>query len=225
MICLDFYGLPGSGKSTISHLVAEKLREDLHVKEVSYDIDHGCSKWIRGLIKFKELIIIMVAHPCIFMKLIKVIADFHCIWNNKFYRNLLNLAFKVRALQHTDFDIVIFDQGLWQSVTSLKYGCCEDVDIISAYKKICSLINRNVYVLNVYIKVDVKIAERRLLSRESGRARVEKLNDDERLVELELEANIFDQYPQHHIIADGHMEKDTCCDYLIKQMHEIIYCS
>ena len=223
MICLDFYGVPGSGKSTISHLVAEKLREDFYVKEVSYDIDHGYPQWIRGLIKFNELIILMVAHPCVFKGLIKVIANFHRIWNNKFYRNLLNLAFKVRALQHTGFDIVIFDQGIWQSVTSLIYGCREDVDIISAYKKMCSLINRNVYILNVYIKVDVKIADCRLLSRKSGRARVEKLNYDERLEELELEANIFDQYPRHHIVADGHMEKDTCCDYLIKQIHEIIY--
>ena len=38
---IEFYGLPGSGKSTLSHIVAERLRsEGYAVEEPSYDIDH-----------------------------------------------------------------------------------------------------------------------------------------------------------------------------------------
>ena len=50
--CIDFYGLPGSGKSTISHLLADKLRGEVDVIEPSFHIDHDYSV-IERIIKKK----------------------------------------------------------------------------------------------------------------------------------------------------------------------------
>ena len=50
---VEFWGLPGSGKSYYSHKVADKLRkEGYKIKEPSWMLDHTYGKYHRAIKKF-----------------------------------------------------------------------------------------------------------------------------------------------------------------------------
>ena len=51
-VVFDYYGIPGSGKTTFSHRLAEGYRADgKRVAEPSYDLDHKKNRIIRKLEK------------------------------------------------------------------------------------------------------------------------------------------------------------------------------
>ncbi len=63
-IIIDFFGLPGCGKSTVSHMLAEELRKQGKVvSEPSYDTDHKLSQVKRKTNKIISFSTYAVSHP------------------------------------------------------------------------------------------------------------------------------------------------------------------
>jgi hypothetical protein len=62
---IEFFGLPGTGKSTLSRMAADLLMErGLIVDEMTYDLDHRRPRGQRQLAKLTHLLRYAAAHPC-----------------------------------------------------------------------------------------------------------------------------------------------------------------
>lgn len=224
VFCLDFYGLPGSGKSTISHLLAEKIRCEANVIEPSYNIDHGYSTVGRFIKKSLKVIGLFVFHPRLFVSIAKVIAScgYNCL-NKDFYIHLLNISYKIGVLNAPPKGFVIFDQGLWQSVISLFYRKEDVSSMVYIFNQLISLISKKVQYVSVYIQVDVETAIERMDTRHAAISRVQLLNNDDRTEELKKQLSIMEGLPSPRIIVNSAKNDiNDCVMYLRDQLTELV---
>ena len=69
-IHIEFYGLPGCGKSTISHALALYLKENnFCVEEPTYELDHCNNKIIRRIKKILQYILFYFTENKLYRKL------------------------------------------------------------------------------------------------------------------------------------------------------------
>jgi len=175
-IYLEFYGLPGCGKSTISHMAAEELRKNGNrVIEPTYDLDHRNSGINRKLKKIWRLVVFSVAHPKKSRKLRKLIKE-NEYSGAEALSQAANIASKLWAYYNAAADFVIFDEGLSQSAISLAKNTkkCPYNE-----QKLYELIKER-KILKYYIKVDTETAIKRMMSREKHDSRIEKMNDSDK---------------------------------------------
>lgn len=223
-ICLDFYGLPGSGKSTISHLLAENLGRNYAVSEPSYKIDHSNSKLCRVWAKLLAVFKLMTLYPKSFLQVVSIIKK--CGYNiahSDFYIHLLNICFKIYLLKKPRYEYVIFDQGLIQAVISLFYRKCNNVSLYSIYKDYSVLVSDSVKMVEVYIKVDIDTAIERMDKRNSNISRVQLLNRTERIVELKKQLIMMNCFENNEYVYDsGNLNIDECVNDILKRLNNDI---
>ena len=173
-VFLEFYGLPGCGKSTISHIVADELRKyGKNVDEPTFDTDHKYCESIRKVIKLAKLVRYAFVHPQKYIVLKKLIQD-----NGHRGIDVLsqtsNIAHKLWVYEHGKADYVIFDEGLTQSAISMvKDGrnCSGNEQTLYDFCKGC-------LIKKFYIKVTVETALERILNRDKHYSRIEKILDE-----------------------------------------------
>lgn len=224
VFCLDFYGLPGCGKSTISHLLAERIKCEAEVIEPSYHIDHGYSTAGRFIKKSLEAIGLFVFQPRLFLSIVKVIVSCgHNCFNKDFYVHLLNIAYKIGILNAPPKGFVIFDQGLWQSVISLFYRKEDVSSIVPTFDRLNSLVSKKVRYVSIYIQVDVETAIERMDTRHAAISRVQLLNRDDKTEELKKQLSIMEGLPSPRIIVNS-AKKDIngCVVYLRDQLAGLV---
>jgi len=172
-VFLEFYGLPGCGKSTISHLVAEELRKQgKKVIEPTYDLDHKYSAGKRKVLKFLKLLRFAAGHPCKCWKLRKLIKA-NGYSGLEVISHAANITPKLWIYEKSKEDFVIFDEGLTQSAISLCQGERSSVENEVELYSLCK--KRNVRKL--YIKIDIETALRRMVGRDKHDSRIEKIKD------------------------------------------------
>lgn len=204
-IFLEFYGLPGCGKSTISHLVAEELRrQGKTVKEPTYDTDHRYSPSVRKGIKLLRLIIYAFLFPSKYRALSKVI-----IANGYAGANMLsqaaNIAPKLWEYDHARADYVVFDEGLTQSAISLvnKDGSSSENE-----KNLYELCKRR-RVRKFYIRVSPEIALSRMAGRDKHDSRIEKIRDETEKVKLMREFEALCESATLDFIVDAATKEES----------------
>ena len=118
---IEFCGLPGTGKSTVSHILAQRLREcGQNVIEPSYDLDHKSSPFVRiarKTFKAGSYAIFDLDFLKVGIKLLKtqpVKSSIKLVTNYYYLKNFIINSQIDKPL--------IFDQGLVQSIWSLLYG-------------------------------------------------------------------------------------------------------
>lgn len=172
-VFLEFYGLPGCGKSTVSHLVAEKLRNlGNDVMEPTYDMDHKCSAGIRKIRKLLILGKYAVVHPRGFLQLARLVKK-NGYTGSEGIAQAANIAQKLWIYEHADASYVIFDEGLTQSAISLSQGLCSSRENEAALYQLC----RKRTVLKIYMVVSTAEVQRRMASRDRHDSRIEKIQD------------------------------------------------
>ena len=220
VFCLDFYGLPGCGKSTISHLLADSIRYKAKVVEPSYHIDHGYSTAGRFLTKSLKAMVLLALHPKLFFFIVKVITS--CGYNGfskDFYIHLFNISYKIGVLNDPPTGYVIFDQGLWQSVISLFYRKEDITSMVPIFNQLNSLVSKKIHYISVYIQVDVKTAIERMDTRHAAVSRVQLLDSDDKVEELKRQLSIMDGLPTPRIVVDS-VQNDIngCVSYISDQL-------
>lgn len=203
-LVLEFYGLPGCGKSTVSHKLAEELRKlDYNVYEPSYVIDR-----IKGgsLVRKLNKILMLCLYRIFNGKRYFLVKD---IVANNGYVGLsclsqeANLIYKFKTYKSSlTADIIIWDQGLVQSAISLSTnGIVSSSDNYMALREVC----RESYVYPIYMKCDIDTSLKRMDSRKSNDSRVEKLKTEkEKLAMLKI--------------------IETCCDNVLSDAVFVIDC-
>ena len=172
-VFLEFYGLPGCGKSTISHLVAEELRKQGKiVNEPTYDLDHKYSAGKRKTIKLLKLIQYAITHPRSYSRLRQLIKA-NEYSGSELVSQAANIAPKLWTYENAESDYVIFDEGLTQSAISLCQGKQNSVENETELYGLCK--NRSVY--KFYIRINAETALMRMAGRDKHDSRIEKIAD------------------------------------------------
>ena len=172
---VEFYGLPGSGKSTISHMVAKELMANgFSVCEPSFYSDHLRHPILRKIVKLYKTLIFSLRYPKSIIKIYKLLSQGGISQLSHFLQHILNIAPKLNYYIHSKDKIYIWDEGLIQSSISASLEHPMNTDIIA--KELFD-ISKNREVIKIYVKIDIDTALKRLEGREKHDSRVEKEQD------------------------------------------------
>ena len=172
-IVLEFYGLPGCGKSTISHKLADNLRsKGLSVWEPSYEIDRKFGKTMRKVVKFAKLVSFAICSHRTY-KGVSGLVKANGYQGMSALRQLANIAHKIDSYKMADrWDVTIWDEGLVQASISLAVNGSRNA---SENESHLMLYTGDVKYVKVYTKVDKDTALERMKGRSTYDSRVEKM--------------------------------------------------
>lgn len=185
-IIIDFLGIPGSGKTTLSHLAAEILREEgITVVEPTYCINNEMSILHRYLTKSWYSLKLTVFKPAwalywlfiILQSRQKTLKDFLLMIINCFY--ILEIY-----RQYSLYDYICFlDQGICQAILSLSFHSRTkffiEKKLIIAFDFLSTLDFRV-----VHIEASVDTIIQRLKKRRKKQSRLERLKNTAKPVQL-----------------------------------------
>lgn len=197
-ISLEFYGLPGCGKSTISHSVAKKLRKQgFAVNELTYILDHEYSPNIRRIIKLYLSCKYLLFNKKSFCEILHIIKTYKKICIS----DIANIMPKCYGYKNSkQYDILIWDEGLIQSSVSSVFDEMPDkCDFIS--KEILKVVRNKCNIIGVFIDFPIELTEERMLKRDSKDSRADRLEGEERTLFLKKFKNCLFQlkFPSIHI--------------------------
>lgn len=205
---LELYGLPGCGKSTVSHLVATKLRDEgFFVDEPSYVIDRNCSPFIRKLKKLSIYFSWLLFHNNTFKKTSAIVGKNGYTGIAKI-EQISNVLQKIGVYQDTRLRrIIIWDQGLVQASISLSLK--GEISADENLKILLRILDSNVEIKYVLISVDEQVALERMSHRSTNDSRVEKLKDDnqkhEMMSRFQHEIDVINK-DKESIVIDGMLD-------------------
>lgn len=175
-VFLEFYGLPGCGKSTISHLVAEELRKQgKTVSEPTYDVDHRYSKIIRKILKITNATRYTLLSPKAISKLMTVVKG-NGYTGSAALNQFINIAQKLLTYRFPNAEYIIFDEGLIQSAISLtqtKNSKSDSFENVKALYRLCP--KRKVRILDICVSLEE--TQDRMVKRAKHDSRIEKIRD------------------------------------------------
>ena len=161
-IIIDFFGLPGCGKSTISHLLAEKI-DYKKVFEPSYISDHYWTVRKRTSVKAMRAIYIALRYNKIFRKIISLIKANEIEGIHTIACEIINITDKIYSIikKRKDNCYIVFDEGIAQIAISLslnqKKGASEN------YYELLKVIElESEKILLVYLEEDTSTALMRM---------------------------------------------------------------
>lgn len=194
-ICIDFYGLPGCGKSTLSHLASQKLRcEGLDVKEVSYDMDHGNGTLLRTWKKIVTTIRLFLCYPRLFWRVSKTLStNGISLFGKLYFKHIINLSYKIYALVEHD-GIILFDEGFCQAVLSISVNN-EDIRE-DCYQLLTGALPCNRKMINVYVKTVPDTALMRIRTRSDGQSRFDQFSYEDAIIEMKKMETLCGTLPQ-----------------------------
>lgn len=175
---VELYGLPGCGKSTVSHKVAEMLRsEGFGVIEPSYDLDHLPNSFVRKARKLLSTFSWLIFHIRSYLSVDSIVKANGYSHFEKLMQ-ISNVIQKLRKYQNIHSNnVVIWDQGLVQAAISL--SICGEIEASENLVYLLRLIPSNVTITHFLINVGSSVAIQRMTLRSSNDSRVEKIKDIE----------------------------------------------
>ncbi len=175
-VILDFFGVPGSGKTTKSHEIANSYRRNgKTVIEPSYYLDHGVPPIIRKIKKYSMLFSI----PSEKRRRIKeIVAANGYDGSNGKLNQIVNIASKLHAIRKYQYntDYIIFDEGLAQAAISLSVNSGISAD--DNLRQIVSLIDNAPEIQLIDLRLSIVEALRRIELRNTGDTRVEVMSTE-----------------------------------------------
>ena len=224
---IEFYGLPGCGKSTISHRIANRLRDEGYtVDEPSFKEDHQS--------KIKRIIAKLLIGCVWFVLRFKSFREVSCLVRYNGYQGLewftqtVNILQKIAAYRKNSVcNIVILDQGVIQAAVSL--SITEQAEAYENYLRIENLISRRLSMIRVYMALDKIMALERMAGRNTNDSRVERVDGyTNKLKMLDKFENGFksirDGLKEQNveIVADGANNVEIIVDYIYQAINNNI---
>lgn len=218
-VYFEFYGLPGCGKSTISHELANHLREKNTVFEPSYEIDHKLSSKYRKIIKTLKAILMVFLHPICFFRVLSIVSS-NVSTLRDLVAQIINIAYKLLIYKGKhSCEYVIFDEGLIQSIISLK--ACKKRDKNRAEINCLFDCFRGKVIVPIYVYTPIKDVLIRMDKRKKHEASVEKMhNDSEKIAYLDKTRKICDGVMLSNAITiDGEQPIEKSVMYILDKIN------
>lgn len=175
-IFVEFYGLPGSGKSTVSNIVAQWLRVDGYiVDEPSYKEDHRPA-FQRKIRKLLIGCLWALSRKASFKSVSRLVAENGYKGFEKFTQTV-NVLQKLNVYWGKTDRIVLWDQGIFQAAVSLSIK--GKLSAFDNLQKIMSFLPDDVFIQRVYIPVEFAVSLVRMESRKTKDSRVDRLEGEE----------------------------------------------
>ncbi|WHY76639.1 hypothetical protein QNH20_21490 [Neobacillus sp. WH10] len=206
MKIVDFFGLPGSGKSTIAQLAALSLREKGYiVDDYPIYIGNKASTAMRMLVKIKSTIVFSLLHFKFLYGLFKSLGESPFQSFSEAVKQWINICYVItmynRAVRQKKYRI--FDQGLAQTAISLTANCKQTTaDFV--LNELLKMVNISPDF--VYIQANANTALIRLKSRKCSRSRVQQYtnNDEDKkkmLIKIELSCENIKKHSPINLIS------------------------
>ncbi|WP_449536929.1 hypothetical protein [Ferdinandcohnia sp. Marseille-Q9671] len=176
-IIVDFFGLPGSGKTTIAHLLANKLNENgYEIQENIYYMNNEYSSLKRIVIKTVNTITFTIKNFAYLCDLFSMFSGVTIRNYHEVIKQWVNVCFVLTNVNQTNKkDFVIADQGIIQAAISLSVTY-KNVDIEAVIRKLYERVNSPVR--HIYISVELEKDLERLNLRDNGKLRVDFEKDE-----------------------------------------------
>lgn len=214
---LEFIGLPGCGKSTISHRLSVDLRKvGYKVVEPSFDMDHQSYAFIRKLSK----LFFGAYYYCKEHQQYKVVSNL--VKSNGYrgrsaFMQIVNIAQKLVAYKRFNGeDYVVWDQGISQAAISLStHGLRKALDNES---DIYAMLPDHPNVLKVFVDCTCSTALKRMSGRKNNDSRVEKMASIEEKVSAltKIESDCEELYDNSGILLNS-------LTYSLDEMHTYLF--
>lgn len=167
-IIIDFYGVPGAGKSTISHELVKVLKSNgATVISPSYELDHQKNKINRKLIKF-------ILSTKWILKNYNEFQDIKTIFKHskrEYLSDIVNICYKKYYVdKYSSCDYIIFDEGFAQSAVSACFF--NEINVQKAYDIITKKIKMPI--VNILMIINDKNAIERIAKRGTFDSRLDK---------------------------------------------------
>ncbi len=206
-IVLDFFGLPGCGKSSVSHLLAEELRKlGKTVYEPSYETDHCSSPVRRKLSKFLCFIMYTINHPIKANRLIHLI---NSVGNNLFHSIVLAMIVIVRTeeINKHDRGIIILDQGLVQLAISICQKSLSTLNLAKSMEAVLLLVYPCKNIKRIHVAVSVDVALERAKQRGTTVSRVDReKNIDKKKAIMDYYVNASHEFLDYETVVINGMD-------------------
>lgn len=186
-IIWDFFGIPGSGKSTASHKSSNEYKElGLKILEPSYELDHNKSKIARKIIKIKYTFFLMLKSPITFLKIYHLTKNNLYTLKNGQLNQIINIAVKIWIIYHYKgkYDYIVFDEGIAQAAISLSVN--SHIKASTNLKELLKILSQRINIRFICIDCDLQEALKRIEKRNSRDTRIECLQSKDEKYDLIL---------------------------------------
>jgi energy-coupling factor transporter ATP-binding protein EcfA2 len=174
-VLVEFVGLPGSGKSTIAHALADLLREHgATVSEPTWRIDHTLRPSLRLLRKASLAIAAAARDPYRARGIIESIVQSRQPTTREVLKLVINALYVAEAAERCERrpGVHVFDQGLLQQLWSALYRAAESSDLEARCRESLALGSTLANV--VVVDAPLVTLQRRLQVRRGGASRLER---------------------------------------------------
>ncbi|NDI34863.1 AAA family ATPase [Chengkuizengella sediminis] len=173
-IMVEFLGVPGTGKTTISHMVSKSLSKNgVHVHEPTYAMN-SMGKTRRQYTKILSIIKVFLIAPRTCIYAIKLIIPSQQKSLKDFIKTVINLLFIIFIIKSCSNKkgVHILDQGFFQAIWSIEYSANHHIEGIKINKLRKMVYSKPLLVIDIHA-VHTEVLQR-LNLRETNYSRVEK---------------------------------------------------
>ena len=179
-LIVEFVGLPGAGKTTISHALVNRFRRGgVPVTEPTFDLSQK-----PGRIGFRQLRFAMrlfAGHPILTLRWMDLVVASRQKSARDFIITSLNLLYSCALVRQSGRrpGVHIFDQGLLQAILSVQYSSRQPPDHASLAAAVDESIGVNARNVAVFVQASPEIVMTRLQQRCGRLSRLERLDSTE----------------------------------------------
>lgn len=230
IIVIDFFGLPGCGKSVCSHELAKLLQSNgIRVDELTYNMDHHNSMQHRFVLKTIYSLLFLIRYPKqanAINRLIKSCCVTKISYINKQQRNIFYKLYKTFS---NNCQLIIMDEGFVQSAISTTVGT--EYSSKKLYKDLldCFPPQKKVICYPIYIETDIMMTLSNMESRQSNDSHAEKIKCIEErrafMSAFEYKVKCLSEVSKFTILNDGFVTPNQIAERLYDHLYSNIYMS
>ena len=183
---IEFNGLPGTGKTTVSQVLKEQLEKEHNVRLRYGFTESKIAKYTSCLFDGSIILYILAR------QYIKKSAGFDDKQKNE-YISVLIIYYRMyrHFLKHYPNDILITDQGIVQALVSINHG--DAIIETKELTKIMSYINKKgIRFLSINCKNSVELSKERIKFRNTNIGRLDSCGEEEREKILKIQTGNFE---------------------------------
>lgn len=177
---IEFFGLPGAGKSTLSQLVSAQLRaQGIAVDEATYVVDHRCGRALRLAKKATSIVGYAATRPYNMFRELRQILATRQSASRDLSRSISNWMFvaSIAAKRRDRNSLVLLDQGFAQAIWTIGFGARQPnwLDLFFANTDLDALMPDAI----IRVNASQTVAAHRLAQREGGASRLDGKSIDD----------------------------------------------